>query len=188
MEEKMRIYITGASCAGVTTLGRNISTRLGIGQVDVDDYYWMPTNPPFTTKRPPGDRVALMQQALGDDNWVLTGSCMIWGDALIADADLIVFVVTPTPVRLERLAAREKARFGDRITPGGDMHAIHAAFREWASQYDDPNFSGRNRAWHESWLSQQTVPVLQINGMRSAEQMAAEVDQAVSQMPKQLKT
>lgn len=68
MEEKMRIYITGASCAGVTTLGRNISTRLGIGQVDVDDYYWMPTNPPFTTKRPPGDRVALMQQALGDDD------------------------------------------------------------------------------------------------------------------------
>ncbi|ASV39032.1 adenylate kinase [Pseudomonas sp. NS1(2017)] len=174
----MRIYITGASCAGVTTLGHNLATRLGIRHVDVDDFYWMPTNPPFTTKRPPADRVSLMQQACGDDGWVLSGSCMVWGDALIADADLIVFVVTPTPVRLERLAAREKARFGDRIAPGGDMHAIHVAFREWASQYDDPNFSGRNRAWHEAWLSQQTAPVLRIDGMRSAEQMAADVANA----------
>ncbi|WP_426108361.1 adenylate kinase [Pseudomonas sp. TWR1-1-4] len=174
----MRIYITGASCAGVTTLGHNLAARLGIRHVDVDDFYWMPTNPPFTTKRPPSDRVSLMQQALGDDGWVLSGSCMVWGDALIADADLIVFIATPTPIRLERLAAREKARFGERIAPGGDMYAIHVAFREWASQYDDPNFSGRNRGWHEAWLSQQTVPLLRIDGMRSAEQMAADVANA----------
>lgn len=178
----MRIYITGASCAGVTTLGQNLATRLDVRQVDVDDYYWMPTDPPYTTKRPPADRVSLMQQALGDGNWVLSGSCMGWGDALIADAELIVFVVTPTPVRLERLAAREKERFGDRIAPGGDMYQIHQAFREWASQYEDPDFSGRNRAWHEAWLSRQTAPVLRVDGMSSAEQMAEDVVQAVSRM------
>ena len=178
----MRIYITGASCAGVTTLGQHLETRLGVRQIDVDDYYWIPTNPPFTTKRPPSDRVSLMQQALGDDGWVLTGSCMNWGDALIADAELIVFVVTPTPVRLERLAAREKARFGDRIAPGGDMHQIHVAFREWASQYDDPNFSGRNQAWHETWLSRQTAPVLRVDGMNSTAQLATEIAQAVSRI------
>jgi len=91
-----------------------------------------------------------------------------------------VFVVTPTPVRLERLAVRERRRFGDRIAPGGDMHEIHAAFREWASQYDNPDFSGRNRAWHESWLSAQTAPVLRVDGMRSTEKMAADVIQALS--------
>jgi hypothetical protein len=123
-----------------------------------------------------------MQQALGDDGWVLSGSCMVWGDALIADADLIVFVVTPTPVRLERLAAREKARFGDRIAPGGDMYAIHVGFREWASHYDDPNFSGRNRAWHDAWLSQQTAPVLRVDGVSSAEQMAVCAEQAALQL------
>ena len=178
----MRIYITGASCAGVTTLGQNLAMRLDVRQVDVDDYYWMPTDPPFTTKRPPADRVSLMQQALGDDDWVLSGSCMGWGDALIADAQLIVFVVTPTPVRPERLAAREKEHFGGRIAPGGDMYQIHEAFREWASQYDDPDFSGRNRAWHEAWLSQQAAPVLRVDGMNSAEQMAEDVVQAVSRV------
>lgn len=178
----MRIYITGASCAGVTTLGRHLATQLGVRHVDVDDYYCMPTNPPFTTKRPPADRVSMMQQALGDAGGVLTGSCMVWGEALIANAELIVFVATPTPVRLERLAARETQRFGDRIAPGGDMHQIHVAFREWASQYDDPQFSGRNRAWHEAWLSQQTAPVLRIDGMKRPEQMVADVVHALSRL------
>lgn len=178
----MRIYITGASCAGVTTLGRNLAPLLGVRHVDVDDFFWMPTNPPFTTKRPVSERVPLIQQEVGDDNWVLTGSCMGWGDALLAHVDLTVFVVTATPVRLERLAAREKERFGDRIAPGGDMHEIHVAFREWASQYDDPNFSGRNLAWHERWLSTQTSPILRIDGTTSAATMAADVIHALSQV------
>ncbi|MHC8340555.1 ATP-binding protein [Pseudomonas sp. HLT2-19-2] len=180
MEEKLRIYITGASCAGVTTLGQNVATVLGVRHVDVDDYYWMPTNPPFTTKRPPSERVSLIQQKFADEDGLLTGSCMGWGDALITHVDLIVFVVTPTPVRLERLAAREKQRFGNRIAPGGDMHGIHVAFREWASQYDDPNFSGRNRAWHEAWISEQSAPVLRIDGMDSAEKMVADVVSVVA--------
>jgi adenylate kinase family enzyme len=72
----MRIYITGASCAGVTTLGRTLASLLSLRHLDVDDFYWLPTNPPFTTKRPPDERVALIQQCFGDDGWILTGSCM----------------------------------------------------------------------------------------------------------------
>ena len=92
---------------------------------------------------------------------------MVWVDALLAHVGLIVFVVTPIPVRLERRAAREKARFGDRIVLGEDMHKIHVGFGQRASQYDNPDLSGRNRAWYERWLSEQPVPVLQLRG-RSA--------------------
>ncbi|MCE1117299.1 MULTISPECIES: adenylate kinase [Pseudomonas] len=171
----MRTYITGASCAGVTTLGQNLALQLGARHADVDDFFWMPTNPPFTTQREVNERVPLIQQALGDDDWVLTGSCMVWGEALLAQVDLIVFVDTATPVRLERLAAREKERFGDRIAPGGDMHEIHVAFKAWASQYDNPDFSGRNRAWHERWLSAQTAALLRLDGTSSPQEMVARV-------------
>lgn len=116
------MYVTGASCASETILGQNVATLLGVRQVD--DYFWMPTNPPFTTKRTPSERVSLIQQKFGDDDWLLTGSCMGWGEALITHVDLIVFVVTPTPVRLERLTAREKERFGDRIAPGMRLTAL----------------------------------------------------------------
>lgn len=182
MEEKLRIYMTGASCAGVTTLGQNVAALLGVRHIDVDDFYWMPTDPPFTTKRPAIERVSLIQQKFGDEDWVLTGSCMGWGDALITGVDLIVFVVTPTPVRLERLAAREKERFGNRIAPGGDMHGIHVAFRDWASRYDNPNFAGRNRAWHEAWLSEQNALILRVDGMNVGEKMVADVVGAVAQV------
>lgn len=167
----MRIYITGASCAGVTTLGKNLAERCALRHVDVDDFFWLPTNPPFTTKRPVDERVPLIEQQLGGDDWVLTGSCLNWGEALIAQVDLIVFVLTPTPLRLERLAVREKQRFGERIAPGGDMHAIHVAFRQWAAQYDDPNFTGRNRAWHEAWIAMQTATVLRVDGSRGVQEM-----------------
>ncbi|WP_428696301.1 AAA family ATPase [Stappia sp.] len=171
MTRPPRIYITGASCAGVTTLGAALAERLGLRHFDVDGYYWMPTDPPFTQKRPPDERVRLIAADMEKgEGWVLTGSFDRWGDALIEDVDLIVFVTTPTPLRLERLKARERERFGDRIDPGGDMHEIHTAFADWASHYDEPGFSGRNRARHEEWLGAQSVPVLHIDGSRSVEE------------------
>jgi hypothetical protein len=45
-----------------------------------------------------------------------------------------------------------------------DRHDIHVAFRQWASRYDDPEFSGRNRARHESWLSSQLSPSFEWTG------------------------
>jgi len=94
----MRICITGASCAGVTTLGQNLAVQLGLRHADVDDYFWIPTDPPFTTKRPVSERVPLIQQALGEDNWILTGSCMGWGDALLAQLDLIGILRSSFPM------------------------------------------------------------------------------------------
>jgi hypothetical protein len=62
------------------------------------------------------------------------------------------------------------------------MHEIHVAFREWASQYDDPDFSGRNRAWHEAWIAQQRAALLRIDGAGAAEKIAADVIHALAQI------
>ncbi|PRA63044.1 adenylate kinase [Pseudomonas sp. MYb187] len=74
----MRIYMTGASCAGVTTLGENLASPFGMRHADIEDFFWLPTNPAFSTKRPVSERVPLIRQTLGDDDWLLTGSCMPW--------------------------------------------------------------------------------------------------------------
>jgi adenylate kinase family enzyme len=158
------IYITGASCSGVTTLGRLVASALNIRHVDCDDFYWYPTNPPFSTKRPPEDRVRLIREALGDEGWVLSGSFDGWGDSLIEGIDLIVFIYTPTPIRMERLLTRERERYGNRILPSGDMYEIHTAFAAWAAQYDKPDFPGRNLARHQAWLKEQTAVVLRLDG------------------------
>ncbi|MCJ7995526.1 adenylate kinase [Rhizobium cremeum] len=177
MTYRPRVYLTGASCSGVSTLGAVLSKRFGVPQLDVDDFYWMPTDPPFSTKRPPEERVRQIQDRQSEtEGWILTGSFIGWGDALIHNVDLIVFLRTPTTIRLQRLDQREAARYGARILPGGDMHEAHLAFRDWASRYDDPSFTGRNLVQHESWLADQSAPVLRLQG----EQSTAELMQRVA--------
>ena len=54
------IHIFGASGSGTTTLGKKISEELGYKLMDTDDYFWMPTQPKFTLKRPCEERIELM--------------------------------------------------------------------------------------------------------------------------------
>ncbi|HEY8605297.1 hypothetical protein [Tsuneonella suprasediminis] len=178
MTSKPNVYLIGASCAGVSTLGSLLSERFGVQHIDVDDYYWMPTDPPFSTKRAPSQRVRLIQDRQDAcEGWVLSGSFMGWGDVLIQEVDLIVFLQASTPVRLQRLDQREAARHGSRILPGGDMHEAHLTFRDWASRYDDPSFTGRNLAQHQQWLNEQSAPVLRLNGEQTTEKLADQVEE-----------
>ncbi|MEO9167747.1 MAG: AAA family ATPase [Aestuariivirga sp.] len=170
-----RIFITGASGCGVSTLGKCLGRAKDATWVDSDDYYWMPTDPPFSVKRPEAQRVLLMREALGAGAWVLSGSLDGWGDRLIMAADLIVFLIVPSEVRIARLKKRESDRFGARILVGGDMFEKHRDFMIWASQYDNSNFSGRTKHRHEKWLDSLGKPVLKLDGQMPVSDIIARV-------------
>ncbi|MFC7554636.1 hypothetical protein ACFQU7_24075 [Pseudoroseomonas wenyumeiae] len=79
-----RIFILGASGAGTSTLGAAVAADLGVPHLDVDKFYWLPTDPPFTTPRPVDERLLLLAGELdGHESWVLEGSILKWGDVLI---------------------------------------------------------------------------------------------------------
>ena len=106
-----RIHITGASGSGTTTLGRTLGTLLAIPHHDSDDYFWEPTEPPYTTKRDEAERLHLMRRLfVPRAGWVLSGSLVGWGDPLIASFDLVVFLHAATDIRIDRLRRREAAR------------------------------------------------------------------------------
>ena len=99
--------------------------------MDTDDYFWLPTNPKYTTKRSKGERRALMKKDISEnDNVVISGSLVDWGDELIPLFTLAIRLVTDTEIRIKRLKIREKKKFGDRIIPSGDMYANHIEFIE----------------------------------------------------------
>jgi adenylate kinase family enzyme len=174
MTAAARIHITGASGAGVTTLGRALAARLDAPQFDVDDFYWLPTDPPFVEKRPVASRLELLGERLTADSWILSGSLVGWGDPLIPLFDLVVFIYTPAELRLARLKAREAKRYGPAIEPGGVMHQTSQAFLAWAARYDEPHFEGRSLAVHNRWLERLPTPVLRLDGLTStAEQVDA---------------
>ena len=93
---KPLIHIYGASGSGTSTLGRYLAEQFQYAFLDSDDYFWLPTDPKFTTKRPIEQRVPLIRQdiAAAKNGAVLSGSLVGWGDALIPDFTLAVRVVT----------------------------------------------------------------------------------------------
>lgn len=179
MSAAARIHITGASGSGVTTLGRALAKRFEAPQFDVDDFYWLPTDPPFVEARPVASRLELLGECLAASSWILSGSLVGWGDPLITLFDLVVFVYTPTEVRLARLKAREAARYGAAIEPGGAMHQHSQAFLAWAARYDDPDFDGRSLAVHNRWLERLPASVLRLDGLTP---MTAQADAVVARI------
>lgn len=52
--------------------------------MDTDDYFWLPANPKFTTKRAVEECFAMMKSDIeGAENVVISGSLIDWGDGLI---------------------------------------------------------------------------------------------------------
>jgi adenylate kinase family enzyme len=111
--------------------------------------------------------------------WVLSGSLCGWGDVLIPDFDLVVFLVTPREIRLQRLRAREATRFGnDAVAPGGWRHPETEEFVKWASGYEEGNVS-RTLAEHQRWLAKLPCPVLRLDGSRPLQELVEEVRRAI---------
>jgi len=164
-----RIHIVGASGSGTSSLAVEMATRYGHRHLDTDDYFWLQTVPPYREKRPREERLALLRQASRDSkSWVLSGSLCGWGDPLISEFEVVVFLAVPTPVRLARLRVRESERYGQHaIASGGELHGAHMEFLDWAGRYDTGGLEMRSRALHEAWLVTVSCPVMRLEGDRS---------------------
>ena len=172
-----RVHLAGASGCGVTTLGRALAEHHGWPYFDTDDFYWQPTDPPFRIKRHVQDRLRRLGDALAtSERWALGGALDGWGDPLISRFDRVVFLEVPTAIRVQRLRERERHRFGDRIDRGGDMHAHHARFIEWARAYEGGGIDdGRSRTRQERWLAALPCPVCRLDATQASEVLLAAV-------------
>jgi adenylate kinase family enzyme len=169
-----RLHILGASGSGTTTLGRALAHRFQYAHFDTDDYFWLPTDPPFTHQRERTERQQLlMDDVMAHDAWVVSGSLCGWGDVAIPLFELVVFLWLPQGIRLERLRRREQTRFGKRIEPGGDMYEQSHAFLAWAASYDDGGLDIRSRRLHAQWLGTLPCPIVCIEGEYSIEEQLA---------------
>jgi hypothetical protein len=169
---RSRLQVTGASGSGTTTLARAVADAWAVPHADVDDYFWLPTDPPYVDQRPEAERLALMEQVfLPRDAWVLSGSMMGWGDSVVARCDAVVFLTLDTAERMRRIEAREQVR---QVRGRVDQAAL-SAFLTWARSYDDPSFDGRSRARHEEWLATLTCPILRLDGSRPREALRDEI-------------
>jgi hypothetical protein len=166
--QRSRLHIMGASGSGTTTLARALAEHWAVPHADADDYFWVPSTPPYVEKRSEDERLRLMHDVfVPRDAWVLSGSMLGWGESIVSQCDAVVFLTLDPHERLRRLEAREVRRRAGRDFDG----AAWTQFAEWALGYDDPTFEGRSRVAHEAWLAGLEQPVLRLDGAQTREQL-----------------
>ena len=150
-----RVHITGASGSGTTTLGRALGESLQCPAFDADDYYWLPTTPPFQQKREKAERLSrLLPDLQAHPSWILSGSIVSWGESVEHSIDRIILLWIPPEIRLQRLRQREIQRHGK----------VDEEFIAWAGRYDTGDLSVRSRALHKKWMATMRCPILRLEG------------------------
>src|SRR5438046_8974075 len=157
-----RIHIMGASGSGATTLGRALADALAVPHHDADDYFWLPTVPPYRTTRDVAGRLRLMHEVfVPRADWVLSGSLGGLGrlfDSEFRSRDLPRDPARGTPAApaCPRDRALLRRRGGTRrLAPRGNgrVHRVGFALRSRRSR-------GSSLARHQAWLAQLPCPGL----------------------------
>jgi hypothetical protein len=139
----------------------------------VDDYFWVPTEPPYQQQRDSSARLSLLLADLAKaPQSVTAGSVINWGWELEESFSLTVFLTLPPELRIARLGEREAARFG-RADP---------KFLESAAQYDEGSLDVNSRMGDESRLSKRSCLLLRIEGDISVQERVTRVTAALSNL------
>lgn len=178
----MKILIFGASGSGTTTLGKAIEKQTDFTHLDVDDYYWQTSDPPYQEKVPLAERnINLKIDFNKHKNVVVSGSLVSWGKEWESLFDLAVFIRLEDSIRMERLEKREVERFGEKLKIDKKIQETSKAFLAWAKQYENPNFTGRSLKIHNEWIAKLNSKVLRIDG-------ASELENKVRKILQEIKT
>ncbi len=172
----------GASCAGSTTLGNALSEKLGMRYFDTDDFFWERSDVPYTVRRDAPTRSGMLQEAISrTDDYIIGGSLISWGEQWLSMFDLVVFLYVPKEIRMQRLVNRELERYGDIIYTDPERSHLFREFYEWASKYDDRDFTGRNIRVHEEWLNKVSCRVIEIRGDTTVEERVRQLKATVGE-------
>ncbi|MCK8520660.1 AAA family ATPase [Aquimarina sp. D1M17] len=178
----MKILLFGASGSGTTTLGKEIAKQTSFIHLDVDDYYWKKTQPPYQEKIALKARNhTLKKDFTVHKNVIVSGSLVSWGEEWKTAFDLAVFIRLNNSLRMNRLKERETIRYGDLLTTDKSIQQSSKAFLEWANRYEDPNFDGRSLKIHTQWMKLLDCEVLHLDG---ASKLSFKIDEIITKIKK----
>jgi len=162
----MKILIFGASGSGTSTLSRLLESKQPkYKQIESDDIFWLQTERPYTQRREVGQRNSmLLNEITSRDNVVVAGSIFHWDDVFFTVFDLVVFMYLPSNIRIPRLIARDRQRYGTQLDTDPITIDIHQKFIDWASNYDNVNYKSTNIKQHEDYINLLTTPIIRIQG------------------------
>ena len=168
MTKPRGILIFGPNGSGKTTLGRELARILGFRHMDIEEYYFEPSEIPYTAPRPLEKRLALMLADIEKRRgFVISSVTGDFGDIIPQYYGLAVYLSAPLALRMERIRRRAHDQHGDRVLKGGDMHEQEQAFFAWAA--------ARDLSKIDQWAKTLACPVIYVDGAKDWRVNAAEV-------------
>ncbi len=122
-----RIAIVGTTCAGKSTLARELSRRLGAPHVELDELFWRPE----WTARSAEEFAVSVERATAGPTWIVDGNYSRVRPLVLERATAVVWLNYPLPTLLSRavkrtfwrLATRERLFNGNREPVLGFLHS-----------------------------------------------------------------
>lgn len=97
-----KVAIIGVSCSGKTTFGKELSNRLSLPFIDLDDLFWNPgwiqTEPELFLKK--------VQTIINNDEWVIVGNYKSVQNLVLEAADTVIWLDYSAPVVWRRALYR----------------------------------------------------------------------------------
>ena len=157
MNKPHGIIVFGANGSGKTTLGRELARILNFKRMDIEDYYFMESDIPYTNARPRDECMDLMFADIEKyGSFVISAVDGDFGDKIVSLYTLAVYITVPLEIRMKRIEQREYDKFGARVLEGGDMYEQQIKFRDFVASRDISRI--------EQWAETLTCPLIRIDG------------------------
>lgn len=151
------IIVFGANGAGKSTLGRELARVLDFKYMDIEDYYFIKSEIPYTIQRERQECIDFMVSNIEKHgSFVLSAVTGDFGEEISSMYRLAVFLSVPLEVRIERVKQRSDNQYGKRICPGGDMYEQQLKFVDFVAK--------RSLLKMEQWAQTLVCPVIQLDG------------------------
>ena len=128
---KNRILVCGGNGAGKSTLGKELARALGYVFMDVEDYYF-PSDDRDNKYEIVRAREEVNELLFADmkrhQRFILASVKGNFAENVREMFDCAVYVHVPKEIRMQRVFDRSYQQFGNRMLPGGDLHAQEQRF------------------------------------------------------------
>lgn len=128
------IMICGANGSGKTTLGKALAVYLGFRHMDIEEYYFLPSDIPYSLHRSREECAALMLSDIDKfGDFVITAVSPDFGSEINSLCKMAVYLYAPKELRLERIKKRSLEQFGERAQRGGNLFESENNFLSFAA-------------------------------------------------------
>lgn len=160
------IVVIGANGSGKSTLGRELAHILQYKYMDIEDYYFVKSEIPYSVARSREECLAFMLDDIEKyTSFVMSAVNGDFGEKINAMYECAVFMSAPLEIRLERIKQRAYKQHGERVCEGGDMFDQEKKFYNFVAS--------RTLSEVEKWAETLLCPVIRVDGTKPVHENTA---------------